>query len=735
MVILFVALLLRLVYFWQIHQSDLAKVLLGDARIYDSWASEIASGRWLGDKVFYQAPLYPYFLGLTYAIGGHHLFIVRIAQCILGAFSCVFMGKAASQFFSPSVGIVTAILMALCPTLLFFDLLIQKAVLDVFFFSLVWLLCAKATQNPCLLRWWFGLGCAIGLLALTRENALLILPLFMLWAWHYYRARVAALILTGTACILLPIAFRNAMVGGGFQLTTSQMGPNFYIGNNEHADGSYQPLLPRRGDARYERTDAVELAENELGRALTPGEVSRFWMAKSLAFIEANPVHWARLLTRKWFLVWNAVELPDTEEQSVYAEHSPMLRWLSVVLHFGVLCPLAAAGVVWSHRRPSIWLWIAAALVYAASVTVFYVFARYRLLLYPLVIVFASVTLVDLRERLRRPLTRSTCGGLVALVIGAVFVNWRPSVGYIEGVITWTNLGNEFSFQGDHRRAIEWYDRALAAYPESDEGHANKGVALGKLGEFAAAADQLTLALSINPTFPNAEMHLGNALVATGCPQDSLPHFEQARIQRPRSAEVFYNLGTAKLQLRLPEEAVLSYEKAIELEPDFVDTYNNLGALLIQLGRVDEAIPHLRTYAEFRPNAIAAHANLGVVLRMRGAHDEAAREYERALQIDAEHLATLGNLAWLLATSPNPSVRNGARAVQLALKANAIAKSSDPIILRSLAAAYAEAGNFDAARKAIQAAIQLLNHHGDHQSATVLGHELESYNLEKPYRE
>ena len=88
-----------------------------------------------------------------------------------------------------------------------------------------------------------------------------------------------------------------------------------------------------------------------------------------------------------------------------------------------------------------------------------------------------------------------------------------------------------------------------------------------------------------------------------------------------------------------------------------------------------------------------------------------------------------------IATSPNPSVRNGERAVQLALKANAIAKSSDPIILRSLAAAYAEAGNFDAARKAIQAAIQLLNHHGDHQSATVLGHELESYNLEKPYRE
>ena len=83
--------------------------------------------------------------------------------------------------------------------------------------------------------------------------------------------------LLGLAIVLVPVAARNAVVGGGFFVTTSQFGPNFYIGNNPTADGTYASLRYGRGAPEYERQDATELAELALGRRLSPAEVSSYW--------------------------------------------------------------------------------------------------------------------------------------------------------------------------------------------------------------------------------------------------------------------------------------------------------------------------------------------------------------------------------------------------------------------------------------------------------------------------
>jgi hypothetical protein len=64
------ALVLRLIYLFQIESIPLFYHLAGDGRTYDEWGQRIAAGDWLGKEVFYQAPLYPYFLGLLQAIVG-----------------------------------------------------------------------------------------------------------------------------------------------------------------------------------------------------------------------------------------------------------------------------------------------------------------------------------------------------------------------------------------------------------------------------------------------------------------------------------------------------------------------------------------------------------------------------------------------------------------------------------------------------------------------------------------
>jgi hypothetical protein len=98
-----VAMLVRLVHVLQIRRAPFFTVLMGDSHGYDLWAQRIAGGDWLGQEVFYQAPLYPYFLGAIYAIAGRHLLLVRIVQIAIGSASCALLALAAARLFSRPV--------------------------------------------------------------------------------------------------------------------------------------------------------------------------------------------------------------------------------------------------------------------------------------------------------------------------------------------------------------------------------------------------------------------------------------------------------------------------------------------------------------------------------------------------------------------------------------------------------------------------------------------------------
>src|SRR4051812_46022814 len=353
------ALAVRLVHVWQMRATPFFSVLLGDSRGYDEWARRIAAGEWIGHDVFYQAPLYPYMLGVIYAIAGRHLLLVRVVQALIGSASCVFLALAGERLVSRRAGIAAGLILALYAPAIFFDGLIQKSVLDVFFVCLALYVIttidaehaesAATEPSPRVQRAlrstsssWLWLGGTMGLLALTRENALVFIVVIGAWIlWQGLGVRGLGLFLAGLALVLVPVAARNYAVGGGFYITTSQFGPNFYIGNNPAADGTYQSLRFGRGAPEYERQDATELAERGLGRALTPAEVSGYWTDKALEFITGRPGEWAALMGRKTALLWNATEVLDTESQEAHAEYSLPLRVLGVAGNFGVLVPLA----------------------------------------------------------------------------------------------------------------------------------------------------------------------------------------------------------------------------------------------------------------------------------------------------------------------------------------------------------------------------------------------------------
>ena len=358
----------------------------------------LAGGDWIGTDVFYQAPLYPYFLGVVYAVAGHDLLAVRVVQAVIGSLSAVLVAWAAARLFSTRAGIIAGALLAFWAPAIFFDGLIQKSVLDVAFVSAaVALIAAILTGGHDRRGLWLALGAATGCLSLTRENALVLIAVLGAWAAAGVphrpagRAGAVAAFAVGVALVLGPVVLRNYAVSGDVYLTTSQFGPNFYIGNNPGADGSYASLRFGRGSPEFERLDATELAERAAGRPLTPAEVSGYWTSRALDFIRRDPGAWLALEARKAVLLVNAAEMIDTESQESHAEWSWPLRLLGPLTHFGVLVPLAVAGIwlTWPDRR-RLWVLYAIAATFAITTVAFYVFARYRFPLVPLLVLFAA---------------------------------------------------------------------------------------------------------------------------------------------------------------------------------------------------------------------------------------------------------------------------------------------------------------------------------------------------------
>ena len=155
------------------------------------------------------------------------------------------------------------------------------------------------------------------------------------------------------------------------------------------------------------------------------------------------------------------------------------------------------------------------------------------------------------------------------------------------------------------------------------------------------------------------------------------------------------------------DEAIVHYQKAVQINPGYAKAHYNLGGALLQKGSVDEAMVHYQKALQIDPDYAEVHLILGNVLLQKGDVGEAMAHYQKAVQINPDNVEAQNNLAWMLAAAPQASLRNGRQAVELAQRANQLAGGENPIILRTLAAAYAEAGQFSDAQLSVQQAMVL----------------------------
>jgi len=693
------ALLLRLAHIWQIRSAPFFTLMMGDSRAYDEWARRIAAGDWIGRDVFYQAPLYPYFLAVLYNTVGRDLLTVRIVQAAIGSASCALVFLAGRRFFSHRVGLIAGFALAVWAPAIFFDALIQKSVLDVFFVCVVLWLLSKAetaedakiaetrvalrSQDALRFRFWPLIGMALGALALTRENALVFVAVIGLFALSRPgRFRNALLLALGVGLVLLPVAMRNASVpNGGFFVTTSQFGPNFYIGNHAGADGTYSSLRYGRGAPEFERHDATELAERAVGRPLGPGEVSSYWTDRAITFITSQPAAWMSLIGRKVLLLVNATEMVDTESQETHAEWSWPLRALGPITHFGVLLPLALLGIwaTWS-RSASIRMLAALTASYAVSVVMFYVFARYRYPLVPLLVLFAAAGVLELRS-----VAASRSVFPLAMVITAAIVcnwpliprDWLKAVsenniavalqaeGRADEAVAhyqraaqlrpdyapaMNNLGSALRAAGRVDEAVATYERALANHADFPDAHYNLANALTDAGRGSEAIKHFEIALAAMPDSADVHNNLGIALVAQGRADEAIAQFREAVRDDPQSAKAHRNLGDSLLARGAVEDGLREMRAALALAPDDGSIHYDLGSALLEQGRADEALNELAEAVDRLPHYAEARNNLGIALGMSGRLDEAINQFREALRVKPDFADARRNLEMALAS-------------------------------------------------------------------------------------
>ena len=195
------------------------------------------------------------------------------------------------------------------------------------------------------------------------------------------------------------------------------------------------------------------------------------------------------------------------------------------------------------------------------------------------------------------------------------------------------------------------------------------------------------------------------------------------------------NLGIVLLGRGQVDEAISRFQMALNIRLENAPAHDNLAKAFLQKGRVAEAMAHYHKLLEIQPDNLETRNILGTVLFQQGRVQEAIDQWQDTLSIQPDNGNAKSNLAWVFATYPEKSVRDGAKAVQLAEQALQLSGGKNPVIFRTLAAAYAERGRFSEAVEAAQRGLELASSQGNAGLAAELQQNIALYRMNSPLRD
>jgi tetratricopeptide (TPR) repeat protein len=294
--------------------------------------------------------------------------------------------------------------------------------------------------------------------------------------------------------------------------------------------------------------------------------------------------------------------------------------------------------------------------------------------------------------------------------------------------------GVQLAKQGKLDEAMAELETAIELQPDYWQGHVNAAVVLIDQGKLDEAMSRLKKVLQANPDRAHAYGSAGVVLARGGKLDEAMDHFRKALELDPGYAEAHSNLASLLQKQGRLEEATAHFFWAMDLRQDNPRAHFELASVLLERQMIDLAIEHLDQALELDPQLLDAHLVLAKTRAAQGNYAAAVAQLEKAAAADPNNLRPVNDLAWLLAVCPQDEVRDGARAVRLAERACRVTGHTNPVLLSTLAAAYAEVGNFpqaiDTATKALDRVIP-----EDKLLAEGLRRQLQLYRAGKPCRD
>jgi len=580
------ALILRLAYLFQAKSVDpVFYQPIMDALYHHEWAVSIIKGGWLGKDAFFRAPLYPHFLSLLYRIFGINLLVPRIAQSMIGSLNCVLVAMIGTALFNKRIGIIAGIIASVYPVFIYFDNELLIPTVLIFLVLLGTYMILKLDSTKVSKGAWFYTGVVWGLAVITRPNVLLFLIVLPFWIAQKLKKKCATALLycgVGVMAMIMPVTIRNYMVSKEFVLVAWQGGTNFYIGNNPDSDG-FTAIIPGTRKTWWGGFyDAKRIAEETLGRTLKNSEIDQYWMKQGIQFIGNEPMRALHLFLKKAYLFFGGVEISNNRDIYFFS-HMTYLKFLIFNLPlfqfpFGLLFPLALCGICiflcqrgdWysSKRRANIILILIFIMSYALSFIIFFVCARYRLVVIPFLIIFASFVILFFIDTIRSKKYRGLLVPLIIFIVAYVFFNanifkiqqYNPALNYL-------TLGVAYKKMGKTDDALESYKRALKFDPNDAEGYSNIGNIYAERKNFTMAKQFYLKAIEIDPSSAKAYNNLGNIYFEIGDYAEALECYRTAITLEPDYQTPFYHAGLIYKRLGDYAHAESVWVRALEINP------------------------------------------------------------------------------------------------------------------------------------------------------------------------
>jgi len=585
-VALLVAAVIRLVLLLQLADSPFGDYLGIDERYYHTQALGIAAGE--GPELpFFMSPLYQMTLGGVYALAGGSWWTVRVLQALLGLVALFFIWRTARRLTGRwwALGILGAAV--LYSQFFFTETLLLPTTLTTFLAVLGTYLAVRHLQRP---GRWTAVGIGVAFALATLAHGLLAVPAAAVGIYLFLRRlkrdkrsafKELGLLVAAAVVVVAPVTLANSLADGHFVPLSTNGGLNLYLGNQPGAVGLYRPYSTAAYSLDFTARWPAEREAAERGDP-PPSDsgVSAYWTQRFVEELEKDPWRIAGLFGKRALLVLNGFEYPQVENFYFEGEFVPLLKWPWLSLY--VLLPLGAAGLVLGRRRGARVLGVIA-LAYAVVLLPFFVTARFRFPVIPLVIIGAGlfVERVIRLIRLRRRWKFSKKFRLSAVFTAAILIPfvaataYKPEVtrAYDNLAVGYNNLGTEAYARGDYAGAVRYQELALDQNSGMLPARLNLGQALLAAGDYQRAEEEF-LELRGSALDPaRLELSIARAQRGRGDDLAALATLQRAAEAPFAEGSILADLSRVYLDLGDVYHARKAAQQAVVLSPELPDGY------------------------------------------------------------------------------------------------------------------------------------------------------------------